>query len=144
MFKIEIIGNLGADAEIKNANGREFISFRLAHTEKYTNPTTGEITESTIWVSCLKQGDNRNLLPYLKKGQRIFVRGNAALRIYSSAKTHQMEAGINCSVWELEFCGSSGVSDEDKTTIAQARNIVERIAQLGYKDVSEIPKLEAF
>lgn len=144
MFKIEIIGNLGADAERKTANGREFISFRLAHSEKFTNQSTGEVTESVVWVSCLMQGGRENLLPYLKKGQRVFIRGNAALRIYSSAKTHQMEAGINCTVWELEFCGSQGLSQEDRDKIAYAEQVAQHIANLGYKDISEIPKLTAF
>ena len=32
MLKVEIIGNLGADAEIKEANGSKFVTMRVAHT----------------------------------------------------------------------------------------------------------------
>ena len=35
MFKVEVIGNLGADAQVKDANGTKFITFRVAHTEKW-------------------------------------------------------------------------------------------------------------
>ena len=35
MFKVEMIGNLGADCEVKDSNGSKFVTFRLAHTEKY-------------------------------------------------------------------------------------------------------------
>ena len=44
MLKVEMIGNLGADAEIKDHQGRKFVSFRVAHTEKWTDRTTGQIS----------------------------------------------------------------------------------------------------
>ena len=31
MLKASLIGNLGADAQVKSANGREFVTFRVAH-----------------------------------------------------------------------------------------------------------------
>lgn len=31
MFKVEAIGNLGADAVIKDANGSKFVAFRVAN-----------------------------------------------------------------------------------------------------------------
>ena len=34
MIKLQVIGNLGADAEIKSIAGREYISFRVANTKK--------------------------------------------------------------------------------------------------------------
>lgn len=33
MIRLEIVGNLGADAEIKDYNGSKFVSFRVAHSE---------------------------------------------------------------------------------------------------------------
>ena len=35
MIKLEIIGNLGADAEVKVYNGNKFVTFRVAHTDKW-------------------------------------------------------------------------------------------------------------
>ena len=37
MKQLTIIGNLGADAELKVLNGRECVTFRVADTESYTN-----------------------------------------------------------------------------------------------------------
>ena len=34
MLQGEVIGNLGADAEIKEFSGRQYVSFSVAHTEK--------------------------------------------------------------------------------------------------------------
>ena len=50
MVRIEMIGNLGADAELKNNNGRNFVSFRLAHTDKWKNSQTGQDSVSTMWA----------------------------------------------------------------------------------------------
>lgn len=107
MIKMEIIGNLGADAQMQVYNGNKFVSFRIANTDSWTDKSTGEIKKSTQWISCTLNGDGGNLLPYLKKGTKIFVRGNAQIVIYSSPKTHQMEAGVNLFVREIELCGGS-------------------------------------
>lgn len=105
MIRIEMIGNLGADAELKDNNGRKFVSFRVAHTDKWKNSQTGQDNVSTVWASCAISGDAHNLLPYLKKGVKVFVRGSVQLNMYSSPKTHQMECGLNVAVWEIELCG---------------------------------------
>lgn len=112
MIKMEIIGNLGADAQLQVYNGNKYVSFRIANTDVWTDKSTGEIKKSTQWVSCSMNGDGGNILPYLKKGTKIFVRGNAQIVVYSSPKTHQMEAGVNLFIREIELCGGS--KDEDQ------------------------------
>lgn len=107
MLKLEAIGNLGADAELREHNGRNFISFRIAHSENYTNQNTGEIIKSTTWISCIINGDRGNIFPYLKKGTKVFVRGSLSTKIFNSTVSHQQEIGINLAVWEIELCGSS-------------------------------------
>lgn len=107
MLKLEIIGNLGADAERKDVNGEKFLSFRVAHSRKITNRNTGEITTETTWVSCTFNGDGGRLFPYLVKGQKVFARGNAQLKIFTSSKDGQQHAGLNLRVSELELCGSA-------------------------------------
>lgn len=107
MIKIEVIGNLGADAQLQVSNGNKFVSFRVANTDSWTDKRTGEIIKSTQWISCSLNGDGGNLFPYLKKGAKVFVRGNANMVIYSSPKSHQMEVGINLFVREIELCGGA-------------------------------------
>ncbi len=105
MIKVEIIGNLGADAQLQQVNGNKFVSFRVANTEKWTDKTTGEINKSTQWISCTLNGDGGGITPFLKKGTKVFVRGNATFVMYSSAKSHKMEVGVNLFVREIELCG---------------------------------------
>lgn len=105
MIKVEVIGNLGADAQLQEKNGNRFVSFRVANTDKWTDKATGQIIESTQWISCTLNGDGGALTPYLKKGSKVFIRGNVEFVIFSSAKTHQMEVGVNLFVREIELCG---------------------------------------
>lgn len=71
MMRLEVIGNLGADAEIKEVNGRKFVSFRIAHTDKWVDSQTQQAQVTTQWVSCAINGDGGKLVPYLKKVQRF-------------------------------------------------------------------------
>lgn len=104
MSKIEFIGNLGADARIEEYQGRKFVSFNVADTESYTDQQ-GNKQEKTQWISCTLQGDGGNLLPYLKKGKTVFIRGYMSTRVFNSAKYRAMVAGVNCSVREIELVG---------------------------------------
>ena len=113
MLKVEMIGNLGADAEIKDHQGKKFVSFRVAHTEKWTDRATGQIVSRTVWASCTINGDGGQLTQFLKQGTKVFLRGSMTMNVFSSALTHQMEAGLNISVWELELC-SSKPKEENK------------------------------
>ena len=105
MFKIDVIGNLGADAETRVSNGATYVVFRVAHTIKSVDVQTGEVVREAIWVSCSKAGECTNLMPFLRKGTKVFVRGNAQLKVYTGHDGKQ-HAGINLFVHELELCGS--------------------------------------
>ena len=106
MFKVEIIGNLGADAEIKESNGSKFVVMRVAHTSKYTDQN-GQPHESTTWVDVTLNNAESKVIPFLKAGTKVFVRGNGDLRVYSSPKDRCMKAGLSVSALEIELCGGS-------------------------------------
>lgn len=108
MLRLQVIGNLGADAERKEANGRRFVSFRVAHSEKRSDGT-----EVTNWVACAMNGDGGKLIDYLKKGVKVWVEGRPRIRTYSSPKTHQIEAGIDLSVDNVELCGGQRVDNNE-------------------------------
>ena len=85
MLKAELIGNLGADCEVKEANGSKFVTMRIAHSEKFKQ-ANGQEVETTTWV---------------------FVRGYLSTRVYSSKKDRQMKAGVSIAATEIELCGGS-------------------------------------
>lgn len=119
MIKVEIIGNLGADAMLQEKNGNRFVAFRVANTDKWVDKATGQVIESTQWISCTLNGDGGALLPYLKKGTKVFVRGNAQFVVFSSAKTRQMEVGVNLFVREIELCGGAKENQQQPQQPAQ-------------------------
>lgn len=104
MLQTTVIGYLGADAEVKNQNGKEFTTMRIAHTSKWTD-SNGTVHEETIWVDCIMNGSSA-VNEYLKKGQLVYVVGNTSLRVYSSAKDRCMKAGLTINVKNIELLGS--------------------------------------
>lgn len=111
MILASVIGNLGRDAEVKHIGDKDYISFSVASTEKQ-----GE-NETTTWVSVLAS-NNPNLLPFLKKGQQVFVSGIMKAGIYQS----QQNFGIDISVFAstLQLCG--GKREETQPQSATSQN----------------------
>ena len=106
MLQTTVIGYLGADAEVKNQNGKEFTTMRVAHTSKWTDGN-GTVHEETIWVDCIMNGSSA-VNEYLKKGQLVYIVGNTSLRVYSSAKDRCMKAGLTVNVKTIELLGAKG------------------------------------
>lgn len=109
MFQSVIIGNLGADVELHVESNNEFITFKVAHTERYKN-ADGRETESTVWVSCIMNGRADKLRQYLTKGTRVCVIGDTSLTTYHSKKMQRLVAGCNLFVRSIELVG--GRTDE--------------------------------
>lgn len=104
MLQLNLIGNLGADAEVKDINGRKAVCFNVAHTDRWTDEQQVK-HESTTWVSCIYNSDGGNILPYLKRGTTVFVSGPCSTRVFSSPKEHRMVAGLNLRVDRIELIG---------------------------------------
>lgn len=101
-----VIGNLGADAEVKTANGKSFISLSIADSRKYTTQDGKEVSEIN-WIDAIISNAEHPVLPYLKQGVKVCVIGNASLRVYSSKKDRMMKAGLTVHVLSIELCGGS-------------------------------------
>lgn len=108
MLKVEMIGNIGADAEVKDSNGSRFVAFRMANTQKYKQQD-GTEKEVTDWIDVTFNNPDSAVVPYLKRGEKIFVRGNGKLRVYSSPKDRCMKAGLTIMAQEIELVG--GIRD---------------------------------
>lgn len=103
MLKANLIGNLGADAQVKTANGREFVTFRVAHSWNFT-AQDGTVNSGTIWVDCI--GNNlKGVVEYLKKGTQVYVEGEVSLRVYSSKQDRCMKAGLTIHVQSVQLIG---------------------------------------
>mgnify|MGYP006779802999 FL=1 len=109
MLIATLIGNLGANAEIKSADGREFVSFRVAHNDSYKG-ADGTRVESSMWVDCTMScaSGRPAVLPYLTKGTAVCVVGQVSTRVYSSEKDRCMKAGLKIHVQRVELIGAAG------------------------------------
>lgn len=124
MLKAEIIGNLGADAEIKSGEGYSFVSMRIANTEKWKDENDQEHTE-TQWVDVNWSKTDSSLIPFLKSGVKVFVRGFVRTRVYSSKQDRKMKAGLTINALEIELCGGSSDVVPRQLIIPETGDIVD-------------------
>ena len=87
--KVMLIGNLGADPEIRStSNGSRVANFSLA-TSRQWNTQAGEKQEKTEWHKCVvwSRRDGQGGLvdvveKYVKKGDRLYIEGQIEYRTY--------------------------------------------------------------
>tara|TARA_Y100000588_G_scaffold201921_1_gene215576 strand:- start:20 stop:463 length:444 start_codon:yes stop_codon:yes gene_type:complete len=80
--KVILIGNLGADPEVKyTSSGVPVANFNLATSESWTDKTTGERQERTEWHRLVLWRKLAEIAgQYLKKGGKIYVEGKLQTR----------------------------------------------------------------
>ena len=81
MIKLQVIGNLGRDCQVKEVNGKNVINFNVAHTERYKD-NQGNQKERTTWAECAYWTDKTAISPYLTKGQLVYVEGAPEAEAY--------------------------------------------------------------
>ena len=81
--KVILVGNLGADPEIRRTqDGRPIVNLRLATSETWRDKATGERRERTEWHRVVIFNENLAKVAeqYLKKGSKIYVEGQLQTR----------------------------------------------------------------
>jgi single-strand DNA-binding protein len=81
--KVILVGNLGADPEIRRTqDGRPIANLRVATSESWRDKATGERKEKTEWhrVVIFNEGLCRVAEQYLKKGAKIYIEGQLQTR----------------------------------------------------------------
>ncbi|RJF70012.1 single-stranded DNA-binding protein [Rhodopseudomonas palustris] len=81
--KVILIGNLGADPEIKRTqDGRPIANLRIATSESWRDRATGERKEKTEWhrVVIFNEGLCKVVEQYLKKGAKVYIEGQLQTR----------------------------------------------------------------
>jgi single-strand DNA-binding protein len=82
LSKVMIIGNLGADPEMRyTPNGRPVTQFNVAVNQSTKNQQSGEWVEATDWFRVSVWGDRaERAAENLRKGNRVFVEGRFKTR----------------------------------------------------------------
>lgn len=81
--KCIIVGNLGADPEIRRLNsGDPVVNLRIATSETWRDKQSGERKEKTEWHSVVIFNDSLAKVAeqYLRKGMKVYVEGSLQTR----------------------------------------------------------------
>ncbi|KFB10178.1 single-stranded DNA-binding protein [Nitratireductor basaltis] len=81
--KVILVGNLGADPEIRRLNsGDPVVNLRIATSETWRDRGTGERRERTEWHNVVIFNDNLAKVAeqYLKKGAKVYLEGQLQTR----------------------------------------------------------------
>lgn len=88
MNKVFLLGNLGADPELKEFDGNAKLRFRLATSATWRDKASGELKEKTEWHTLTMWGKRAEALAgILTKGSRVMVEGRLETRSYEADGT---------------------------------------------------------
>ncbi len=86
--KVIIVGNLGADPEVKSfQNGGRICNLRIATSEDWKDKNTGEKKERTEWHSVVLNSDGLVGVAerFLRKGSKVYIEGSLRTRKWQDA-----------------------------------------------------------
>jgi single-strand DNA-binding protein len=129
--KVILIGNLGADPEVRHTqDGRPVVNLRLATSETWRDKGSGERKERTEWHRVVIFNENLAKVAeqYLKKGAKVFIEGQLQTRKYTDQQgqeRYSTEVVLQQYRGELTMLDSRGVantgaSDMDRDDFGQS------------------------
>lgn len=104
--KVILIGNLGADPEVKSfQNGGRIANLRIATSENWKDKATGEKKERTEWHSVTLASDGLVGVAerFLRKGSKVYIEGQLRTRKW------QDQSGADRYSTEINVGGMGGV-----------------------------------
>jgi single-strand DNA-binding protein len=121
--KVILIGNLGADPEIRHTqDGRAIANLRVATSDSWRDKATGERREKTEWHRVVIFNENLAKIAeqYLKKGSKVYLEGSLQTRKWEDQQgqerytTEVVLQGFNAQLTMLDGRQRDGASDADQ------------------------------
>ncbi len=112
--KVILVGNLGADPEIRRLNsGDAVVNLRIATSESWRDKNSGERREKTEWHNVVIFNENlvKVAEQYLKKGAKVYIEGQLQTRNWedqSGQKRYTTEVVLQRFRGELQMLDSRG------------------------------------
>jgi single-strand DNA-binding protein len=115
--KVILIGNLGADPEVRHTqDGRPIINLRVATSESWRDKSSGERREKTEWhrVVIFSEGLAKIAQQYLRKGSKVYLEGALQTRKWQDQagqerySTEVVLQGFNSALTMLDGKPGSG------------------------------------
>ncbi len=117
--KVILVGNLGADPEVRRTqDGRPIVNLRVATSESWRDKNSGERREKTEWhrVVIFSEGLAKIAEQYLKKGSKVYLEGALQTRKWQDKEgqdrysTEVVLQGFNSALTMLDRAGGGGGS----------------------------------
>jgi len=131
---MQIIGNVGNDAVVKQVGDKSIIEFSVAHTEKWTDKQ-GVKNQKTTWVKCSYWTDRVNIAAYIKKGGMIEVSGLPHITTYTT-QNNEFKANLELKVTSITLISSSTQNNEQP---AQQQTSAQTIPQQDHNTPDDLP-----
>lgn len=118
--KVILIGNLGADPEIRHTqDGRPIANLRIATSDSWRDKATGERRERTEWhrIVIFNEGLAKIAEQYLRKGSKVYLEGSLQTRKWEDQSgqerytTEIVLQGFNAQLTMLDGKPRDGVGD---------------------------------
>ena len=119
--KVILVGNLGADPEVRRLNsGEPVVNMRIATSESWRDKQTGERRERTEWHNIVIFNENLAKVAeqYLKKGSKVYIEGQLQTRQWedqSGQKRYTTEIVLQRYRGELQMLDTRGGGAEDRS-----------------------------
>ncbi|MBO0346288.1 single-stranded DNA-binding protein [Roseibium sp. CAU 1637] len=119
--KVILVGNLGADPEIRRTqDGRPIANLRIATSETWRDRGSGERRERTEWhrVVIFNEGLCKVAESYLRKGSKVYLEGQLQTRKWQDQSgqdrysTEIVLQGFNSTLTMLDGRGEGGAGGE--------------------------------
>ncbi len=113
--KVIIIGNLGADPEVRQfSNGGSVTNISVATSEQWTDKQSGEKKESTEWHRiALYNRLGEIAAQYLRKGSKVYIEGSLQTRKYQAPDGSDRYA-TDIKAYQMQMLdGASGGQGQD-------------------------------
>jgi single-strand DNA-binding protein len=116
--KVILVGNLGADPEIRRLNsGDPVVNMRIATSETWRDKGSGERRERTEWHNVVIFNDNLAKVAeqYLKKGAKVYIEGQLQTRKWQDQQgqdKYTTEIVLQKFRGELQMLDSRGASGD--------------------------------
>ena len=144
--KVQLIGRLGADPEIKQmVNGKSVARLSIATSQTWKDKSSGERKEKTEWhrVVIFNEGLVNVVEQYVKKGANVYVEGQLSTRKWKDEASGQDKysteiviQGYNSSLTMLGGGNSGGGIANDNSQIS---NNTEDLSQVQNDMDDDIP-----
>ena len=118
--KVILVGNLGADPEIRTLNsGDRVANLRIATSETWRDKQSGERKEKTEWHRVVIFNDNlvKVAESYLKKGAKVYIEGSLQTRKWtdqSGQEKFSTEVVLQKFRGELTMLDGRGGGDDEQ------------------------------